>query len=96
MICHELDFAVYDAYLPRLPADRLEPHFACHALSLRRAATGIALRGSCNGGLDNMTLSPWLEGQSEAYRKAQLQAFASDQQRNNISRFLPLRRSRNR
>ena len=35
---------------------------------------GIAPCGACHGSLDNKTGSPWLEGQSEAYMKAQLQA----------------------
>ena len=46
---------------------------------------GIAPCGSCHGSLDNKTGSPWLEGQSEAYMKAQLQAFASSERRNDIS-----------
>ena len=46
---------------------------------------GIAPCGSCHGSLDNKTGSPWLEGQSEAYMKAQLQAFASGERRNDIS-----------
>jgi cytochrome c553 len=46
---------------------------------------GIAPCGACHGSLDNKTGSPWLEGQSEAYMKAQLQAFASGERRNDIS-----------
>jgi cytochrome c553 len=41
--------------------------------------------GSCHGSLDNKTGSPWLEGQSEAYLKAELQAFASGKRTNDIS-----------
>jgi cytochrome c553 len=46
---------------------------------------GIAPCGSCHGSLDNKTGSPWLEGLSEAYMKAQLQAFASGRRNNDIS-----------
>jgi cytochrome c553 len=46
---------------------------------------GIAPCGSCHGSLDNKTGSPWLEGQSEIYLKAQLHAFASSERRNDIS-----------
>ena len=52
---------------------------------LRRADARIAPCGACHGSLDNKTGSPWLEGQSEAYMKAQLQAFAGGERRNDIS-----------
>jgi cytochrome c553 len=45
----------------------------------------IAPCGSCHGGLDNKTGSPWLEGQPEAYIKAQLEVFAKGERRNDIS-----------
>ena len=47
---------------------------------------GIAPCGSCEGSLDNKVGSPLLEGQPEVYMKEQLQAFASGQRRNHISR----------
>jgi cytochrome c553 len=80
------DLAAYYAYLPRLPAYHPElqlplPRIVLYGAPLR----GIAPCGSCHGSLDNKTGSPWLEGQSEAYMKAQLQTFASDQRRNDIS-----------
>jgi cytochrome c553 len=46
---------------------------------------GIAPCGSCHGSLDNKTGSPWLEGQSEVYLKAQLIAFTTGERRNDIS-----------
>ncbi|WP_194478103.1 cytochrome c [Bradyrhizobium sp. CCBAU 53338] len=80
------DLAGYYAYLPRLPAfhpmEQLpKPRVVIYGAPVR----GIAPCGSCHGSLDNKVGSPWLEGQSEAYLKAQLQAFASGQRTNDIS-----------
>ena len=80
------DVAAYYAYLPRLPAYHPErqlpkPRIVIYGAPLR----GIAPCGSCHGSLDNKAGSPWLEGQSEAYMKAQLQALASGQRSNDIS-----------
>jgi cytochrome c553 len=80
------DIATYYAYLPRLPAyhptqQLPKPNIVIFGAPLR----GIAPCGSCHGSLDNKTGSPWLEGQSEAYLKAQLQAFASGERHNDIS-----------
>ena len=80
------DLAAYYAYLPRLPAYHPErqlpkPRVVIFGAPLR----GIAPCGACHGSLDNKTGSPWLEGQSEVYMKAQLQAFASGRRRNDIN-----------
>jgi cytochrome c553 len=81
-----IDLASYYAYLPRLPA-----YHPASAVSLPRIViNGSPLRniapcGSCHGALDNKAGSPWLEGQSAAYLKSQLQAFASGERRNDIS-----------
>jgi cytochrome c553 len=80
------DLAAYYAYLPRLPGYHPErqlpkPRIVINGAPLR----GIAPCGSCHGSLDNKVGSPWLEGQSEAYMKAQLQAFASAQRTNDIN-----------
>jgi cytochrome c553 len=80
------DLAAYYAYLPRLPGYHPEhevpkPRIVINGAPLR----GIAPCGACHGSLDNKVGSPWLEGQSEAYLKAQLQAFASGQRTNDIS-----------
>jgi cytochrome c553 len=45
----------------------------------------IAPCGSCHGGLDNKAGSPWLEGQPEAYIRAQIEAFANGTRHNDIS-----------
>jgi len=81
-----VDLAAYYAYLPRLPAYHPErqlpkPRVVIFGAPLR----GIAPCGACHGSLDNKPGSPWLEGQSEAYMKAQLQAFASGRRRNDIN-----------
>ena len=80
------DIASYYAYLPRLPAyhpvaQLPVPHVVIYGAPMR----GIAPCGACHGSLDNKAGSLWLEGQSEAYLKAQLQAFASGQRTNDIS-----------
>ncbi|HUN95445.1 MAG TPA: c-type cytochrome [Bradyrhizobium sp.] len=80
------DLAGYYAYLPRLPAyhPRAQlptPRVVIYGAPMR----GIAPCGACHGSLDNKAGSPWLEGQSEAYLKAQLQAFASGERTNDIS-----------
>jgi cytochrome c553 len=81
-----VDLAAYYAYLPRLPAYHPEPQIPLPRIVIYGAPLrGIAPCGSCHGSLDNKTGSPWLEGQSAAYMKAQLQAFASNQRHNDIS-----------
>jgi cytochrome c553 len=80
------DIAAYYAYLPRLPAYHPQaqlptPRVVIYGAPMR----GIAPCGSCHGSLDNKAGSPWLEGQSEVYLKAQLQALASGQRTNDIS-----------
>jgi len=80
------DIAAYYAYLPRLPAYHPTPQLPKPRIVIYGAPLrGIAPCGSCHGSLDNKTGSPWLEGQSEAYLKAQLQAFASGKRTNDIS-----------
>ena len=80
------DVAAYYAFLPRLPAYHPTPQLPKPNIVIYGAPMrGIAPCGSCHGSLDNKTGSPWLEGQSEAYMKAQLQAFASGERRNDIS-----------
>lgn len=80
------DLSMYYAYLPRLPAYHPTPQLPRPNIVIFGAPMrGIAPCGSCHGSLDNKIGSPWLEGQSEAYMKAQLQAFASGERRNDIS-----------
>ena len=80
-----IDLASYYAYLPRLPA-----YHPAGVLPAPRIINGAPLRniapcGACHGALDNKAGSPWLEGQSAIYIKSQLEAFASDERRNDIS-----------
>ncbi len=80
------DLSAYYAYLPRLPAYHPAPQLPKPRIVIYGAPMrGIAPCGSCHGSLDNKTGSPWLEGQSEAYMKAQLQTFAASQRTNDIS-----------
>jgi cytochrome c553 len=80
------DLSAYYAYLPRLPAYHPTPQLPKPRIVIYGAPVrGIAPCGSCHGNLDNKTGSPWLEGQSEAYMKAQLQSFASARRTNDIS-----------
>jgi cytochrome c553 len=80
------DLAAYYAYLPRLPAYHPQQQLAKPQVVIYGAPMrGIAPCGSCHGSLDNKVGSPWLEGQSEAYLKVQLEAFASGRRTNDIS-----------
>jgi cytochrome c553 len=45
----------------------------------------VAACSSCHGTTDAKLGTPWLDGQSAVYLKAQLQAFASGTRRNDIS-----------
>jgi cytochrome c553 len=80
------DLAAYYAYLPRLPPYHPvpglpTPSIVAHGAPMRN----IAPCAACHGGLDVKTGSPWLEGESEVYLKAQIQAFASGDRHNDIS-----------
>jgi cytochrome c553 len=81
-----IDLASYYAYLPRLPAFHPVAAVALPRIVINGAPLrNIAPCGSCHGALDNKVGSPWLEGQSSAYIKSQLEAFASNERRNDIS-----------
>jgi cytochrome c553 len=81
-----VDLAAYYAYLPRLPAYHPQPKLQPTRIVVYGAPSrGIAPCGACHGSLDNKPGSPWLEGQSAVYLKAQLTAFASGLRRNDIS-----------
>jgi len=80
------DLAAYYAYLPRLPAYHPVSNVPAPLIVVSGAPLrGIAPCGSCHGSIENKRGSPWLEGQSEQYIKAQLTAFASSARRNDIS-----------
>jgi cytochrome c553 len=81
-----LDLAAYYSYLPRVPSPRLDAGIAMPPI----VRVGAPMRnvppcGACHGDIDSKAGSPWLGGQSAVYIKAQLQAFASDRRRNDIS-----------
>jgi len=80
------DLSAYYAYLPRLPGyhppEATPPPRIVESGSPLR---GIAPCGSCHGGIENKLGSPWLEGQSEAYLRAQLIEFASGTRVNDIN-----------
>ncbi len=77
------DIAVYYAYLPRLPAYHPEQSPPPPDVVIYGAPTrGVAPCGACHGFIDNKPGSPWLEGQSAAYIKEQLDAFRSGKRRN--------------
>jgi cytochrome c553 len=81
-----LDVAAYYAFLPRLPG--YHPQDAAAAPMIVQGGApmrGIAPCGSCHGGIENKGGSPWLEGQSAVYIKAQLHAFANTSRTNDIS-----------
>lgn len=80
------ELAAYYAYLPPLPPY----HPPGAGPSPLIVLVGAPMRnippcGSCHGGLSNKTGSAWLEGQPEAYLRAQLVAFASGTRHNDIS-----------
>ncbi|HEV7407046.1 MAG TPA: c-type cytochrome [Bradyrhizobium sp.] len=81
-----LDLAAYYAYLPR----QLGIHSDATAAAPQIVARGAPMRNvpacsSCHGMIDAKLGTPWLEGQSAVYIKAQLQAFATGARRNDIS-----------
>lgn len=81
-----VDLAAYYHYLPRLPAYHPAQQLPAPRIVINGAPIrGIAPCGSCHGALDNKAGSPWLEGQSAVYMKAQLHAFAGAARRNDIS-----------
>ncbi|UDL90628.1 cytochrome c4 [Mesorhizobium sp. PAMC28654] len=81
-----IDLAAYYHFLPRLPAYHPAQQLPAPRIVINGAPVrGIAPCGSCHGSLDNKAGSPWLEGQSAVYMKAQLQAFATGKRRNDIS-----------
>lgn len=79
------DIAAYYDYLPRQPGY----HPASDATSPPIVVTGAPMRniapcGACHGGVAHTIGSPWLEGQSPVYLRAQLEAFASGARHNDI------------
>jgi cytochrome c553 len=80
------DLAAYYAYLPRQPGSHPDAAETIPLIVARGAAMrNIPACGSCHGTTDAKLGTPWLDGQSAVYIKAQLQAFASGTRRNDIS-----------
>jgi cytochrome c553 len=79
------DLAVYYDYLPRPPAYHPSAEPAPEIVVSGAPMRNIPPCAACHGGLDNKAGSPWLDGQPDAYIKAQLQAFANGTRRNDIS-----------
>jgi cytochrome c553 len=80
------DLAAYYAFLPRLPG--FHPSDADAAPLIVQSGSpmrGIAPCGSCHGTIENKSGSPWLEGQSATYIKAQLDSFAAGSRTNDVS-----------
>jgi cytochrome c553 len=81
-----VDLAAYYAYLPRLPGYHPTPGVAAPSIVVHGAPLrNIPPCAACHGGLEVKTGSPWLEGESPVYLKAQLEAFASGARHNDIS-----------
>jgi cytochrome c553 len=81
-----LDLAAYYSYLPRQPGSHPDPAVTAPSIVARGAPMrNIPTCASCHGSTDAKLGTPWLEGQSAVYIKAQLQAFAAAARRNDIS-----------
>jgi cytochrome c553 len=81
-----LDLAAYYSYLPRQPGSHPNDAIAVSQIVARGAPMrNIPACSSCHGTTDAKLGTPWLEGQSVVYIKAQLQAFATGARRNDIS-----------
>ena len=81
-----LDLAAYYSYLPRQPGSHPDPTVTAPQIVARGAPMrNVPACSSCHGMIDAKLGTPWLEGQSGVYIKAQLQAFATGARYNDIS-----------
>ncbi|MEA3089301.1 MAG: hypothetical protein QOJ04_643 [Caballeronia sp.] len=81
-----LDLAAYYTYLPRQPGSHPDPTADMPPIVARGAPMrNVAACASCHGTTDAKLGTPWLDGQSAVYIKAQLRAFAAGTRRNDIS-----------
>jgi cytochrome c553 len=81
-----LDLAAYYSYLPRQPGTHPDPNVdAPHVIARGAPMRNIPTCSSCHDQNSIKLGTPWLDGQSAVYIKAQLQAFASSARRNDIS-----------
>jgi cytochrome c553 len=73
-----LDLAAYYSYLPRQPGSHPDPAAAVPQIVARGAPMrNVPACSSCHGTTDANLGTPWLDGQSDVYIKAQLQAFTT-------------------
>jgi cytochrome c553 len=79
------DLAAYYAFLPREKQIEDTKTPAPVIVSNGAPMRNIAACASCHGDLGGKTAAPRLDGESEAYIRAQLQAFASGARRNDIN-----------
>ncbi len=81
-----LDLASYYSYLPRQPGSRPDISIAAPKIVARGAPMrNIPSCSSCHDMMDPKLGTPWLDGQSVVYIKAQLHALATGARRNDIS-----------
>jgi cytochrome c553 len=81
-----LDLARYYSYLPRQPGSHPDPAVSAPPIVARGAPMrNVPTCASCHGTTDAKLGTPWLDGQSAVYIKAQLQAFTTGARRNDIS-----------
>jgi cytochrome c553 len=81
-----LDLAAYYSYLPRQPGSHPDPAVTAPDIVARGAPMrNIPACASCHGTSEAKLGTPWLDGQSAVYLKAQLQAFTKGVRRNDIS-----------
>jgi cytochrome c553 len=81
-----LDIAAYYSYLPRQPGSRPDPTVTAPQIVARGAPMrNVPACSSCHGTTAAKLGTPWLDGQSAVYIRAQLQAFTTGVRRNDIS-----------
>jgi cytochrome c553 len=81
-----LDLAAYYSYLPRQPGSHPDPAVTAPQVVARGAPMrNVPACSACHGTTDPKLGTPWLEGQSAVYIKAQLYAFAIGARHNDIS-----------
>lgn len=81
-----LDLAAYYTYLPRQPGSHSDLTIEMPPIVARGAPMrNVAACSACHGTTDAKLGTPWLDGQSAVYIKAQLTAFANGTRRNDVS-----------
>jgi cytochrome c553 len=78
------ELAAYYAYLPRVSGLPLTGDVATRFVASGAPLRGIAPWGTCHGEIGGKPSAAWLEGQPLAYLRVQMEAFASDNRRNDI------------